>query len=340
MKASRLLEGRSDFVIEELPDPAPGPGTVVVRVEAAFLPTYFAALVAGAFPVTPARPFTTGQCAIGVVESVGDGVSGALVGRQVYCDLYLESPGVDVPRDYGFIGCFGPEPDARRMLDRWPDGSFAQKVLLPRECVVPVPADIGVAPAVLCRLGWLGTACAGLERGGFVPGARVAIGGASGVLGTSAVLVALAMGAGEVAACGRRPHIIETLTGLDPRVTAGDGDDRFDVVLECSGGPDTARTEALIGRLRRGGTAVIVGELEAPLSVDSGPLMAAELAVRGSFWFERDVPRRLLALAATGTLDLSGIEAEVFPLERINEALARSVEASGGLRHVALACNQ
>ena len=39
MKAARLLEGRTDFVIEEVPEPEPRDGTVVVAVEAAFLPS-------------------------------------------------------------------------------------------------------------------------------------------------------------------------------------------------------------------------------------------------------------------------------------------------------------
>ena len=193
MKASRLLEGRKDFVIEDIPDPALRAGTVVVRVESAFLPTYFAALAAGDF-ATPRRPFTTGQCAIGVIEAVGEGASGITPGQRVYCDMFFASSGVGVDRDYGFIGCFGPGPDASRMLERWPNGTFAEKVLLPRECIVPVPEQIEVVPAVLCRLGWLATAYAGLERGRFTPGCRLAINGASGLLGASAVVIVRLIG--------------------------------------------------------------------------------------------------------------------------------------------------
>ena len=337
MKAARLLEGRKDFVIEDIPDPALRTGTVVVRVETAFLPTYFASLAAGAFEI-PKRPFTTGQCAIGVVEEVGDAASGIIPGQRVYCDMYLESPGVGVDRDYGFIGCFGPGPDAGRMLERWPDGTFAEKVLLPRECVVPVSDRVEIAPAVLCRLGWLATAFAGLERSGFAPGCRLAINGASGLLGASAVLVALAVGAGEISVFGRRSEILERLADLDPRVTVGGDVGEFDLVLACAGGSDTRRTEALIARLRRGGTAVFVGALTAPLSLDGSHLMRADLTLRGSFWFPRETPAKLLCLIAGGALDLSPVEAEVFSLMKINEALERSLAVSGGLRHVSLTC--
>ena len=337
MKASRLLEGRKDFVIEDIPDPALRAGTVVVRVESAFLPTYFAALAAGDF-ATPRRPFTTGQCAIGVIEAVGEGASGITPGQRVYCDMFFASSGVGVDRDYGFIGCFGPGPDASRMLERWPNGTFAEKVLLPRECVVPVPDQVEVAPAVLCRLGWFATAYAGLECGGFAPGCRLAINGASGLLGGSAVLTALALGAGEVSLFGRRKAILQDLADLDRRVILGRDEDEFDFVLDCAGGGSTGRTETLIGRLRRGGAVSFVGALTAPLSVDASLLMRANLKLQGSFWFPRETPAKLLRLIAGGALDLSPLQAEVFPLTEINEALERSLAVSGGLRHVCLDC--
>jgi D-arabinose 1-dehydrogenase-like Zn-dependent alcohol dehydrogenase len=336
MKAARLLEGRTDFVIEEVPEPEPRDGTVVVAVEAAFLPRYFESLAAGAFE-TPKRPLTTGQCAVGRVEKVGIGVSGIAPGQRVYCDMYLESPGVGVDCDYGFIGCFGPGVDSSRLLERWPDGTFAEKVLLPRECVVPVPEQVEVLPTVLCRLGWLATACAGLERGRFAPGCRLAVNGASGLLGASAVLIALALGAGEISVFGRRSEILEQLAGLDPRVTVGGDEGEFELVLDCSGGNNATQSEALIARLHRRGTAVFVGALTAPLALDASRLMRADLTLRGSFWFPREVPVNLLRLIASGALNLSPVQAEAYPLTKINEALQRSL-VSGGLRHVSLTC--
>lgn len=336
MKAARLLEGRMDFVIEEISEPTLRDGTVVVGVEAAFLPTYFASLATGPFE-TPRRPFTAGQCAVGIVEKVGIGVSGIAVGQRVYCDMYLESTGVGVDSDYGFIGCFGLGVDASRLLERWPDGTFAEKVLLPRECVIPVPEQIEVVPAVLCRLGWLATAYAGLERGGFMPGCRLAINGASGLLGTSAVLTALALGAGKINVFGRRSKILERLGDLDPRVTVGGDEGEFEFVLECSSGNNATQTETLITNLRRGGTAVFVGALTAPLSLDASHLMRADLTLLGSFWFPRETPIKLLRLITSGALDLSPIQAETYPLTRINEAIERSLVV-GGLQHISLSC--
>jgi len=223
------------------------------------------------------------------------------------------------------------------LLERWPNGTFAETVLVPRECVVPVPVQVAVVPAVLCRLGWLTTAYAGLERGGFKAGYRLAINGASGLLGASAVLTALALGAGEISIYGRRCEILDQLVDLDPRVKLGRVEDEFDFVLECAGGSDSSKTEALIAKLRRGGAAVFVGALTAPLTIDASRLMRAGLTLRGSFWLPRQTSARLLRMIAGGSLDLSPLQAEIYPLSKINEAVQRSLVA-GGLRHVSLAC--
>ena len=169
-----------------------------------------------------------------------------------------------------------------------------------------------------------------------MPGYRLAINGASGLLGASAVLTALAIGAGEISVFGRRSEVLEELADVDPRVMRGGDEGEYELVLECSGGNDTTRTEALIADLHRGGTAVFVGALTAPLSIDASHLMRADLALCGSFWFPRDTPAKLLRLVASGALDLSPFQAEVYPLTKINEALERSL-VSGGLRHVSLA---
>ena len=91
--------------------------------------------------------------------------------------------------------------------------------------------------------------------------------------------------------------------------------------------------------IRRGGAAAFVGALTTPLTIDASLLMRADLTLRGSFWFPRGTPAALLRMIASAALDVSRIEVEVFPLDEINRALERSLEASGGLRHVALGCS-
>jgi len=83
MKAIRVHElGGADVLrLEEVPDPQPGPGEVLVRTEAIgvnFIEVYQRK---GLYPL--ARPFTPGREAAGTVVAVGDGVASPRVGDRV-----------------------------------------------------------------------------------------------------------------------------------------------------------------------------------------------------------------------------------------------------------------
>jgi len=70
--------------IEELPTPHPGPGQVVVRVKAAGVNPVDTYIRSGVYTKKPNLPWTPGSDAAGVVESVGEGVTGVSVGARVY----------------------------------------------------------------------------------------------------------------------------------------------------------------------------------------------------------------------------------------------------------------
>ena len=336
MRAVRIIEGADDVSVQTIDAPELRAGGAIVRLEAALVAPYMAALPSGAW-MTPPRPFIPGQCAIGVVEQS----SGTLEkGQRVYFDAYTGSndPGRPVG-DHGFLGCFAVSPAALPAMTQWPDGSFAELIHAPETCFTPLPAQITHAPEVLCRLGWFGTALAGLERGGFRPGMRIAISGATGLLGTGAVALGLALGAGEVQVFGRRSAVLDQLTTLDTarvRVGATSGKDEVDMVLDAAGGGDGLVTEALIGRLRRYGTIAFVGGLTTAVSLDTGALMRNSNSVIGSFWFTPDMLQRLLRLIGSGALDLAAFEAVPFELGQIKAAIAHAQGKAGGLIHTAL----
>ena len=72
------------FTVDEAPDPAPGPGQVVVDVAAAGICGTDVHATQGLFPWTP--PLIMGHEYTGVVREVGRGVSRRLVGRPVACE--------------------------------------------------------------------------------------------------------------------------------------------------------------------------------------------------------------------------------------------------------------
>lgn len=335
MKSVRVIEGSSQFVAQDIERPALPAGAVRVRIEAAFLPPYFEHLPSGGWQ-TPPRPFTPGQCAIAIVEETADPDSPLRPGTPVYCDMYIEGPGADT--DHGFIGCFGLAPAASRHLARWPNGTFAGEFVGPEHCFTPIPDGVRTPPEILCRLGWFATALAAFRRGGFRSGTVVAINGASGLLGTSAALVALAIGASEVRLVGRRADVLQQVASLDRRLVIESAQDAtpLDFILDCAGGDNVDTTVALSERLRRFGSLAFVGALSARASFDTSRLMRNSNSLVGSFWFPHETASDLLALIASGAIDLSAFRADCFGIGEIEAAMKHSVQHSGGLRHVAL----
>lgn len=336
MQAVRVITGHDGFVVQDIAAPAPKPGAVLVRMQAAMVASYMAQLPIGNW-ATPPRPFIPGQCAIGIVEQDAGGL---VRGQQVYFDAYTGSRDpADPARDHGFLGCFAVGDGALAALAEWPDGSFAETIRAPVACFTPLPPDLGVAPELLCRLGWLGTALHGLEQGGFRAGMRIAVQGATGIVGAGAVVLALAMGAAEVRIFGRRPAVLAQLSALDPRrigIGMPRDDAPFDLVLDCAGGQGGAASAALAARLRRFASMVTVGGHQAPLALDAGQLMRNSNAVLGSYWFPRNCLRRLIGMVAADVLDLRLFRAERFGLAQIDQAIEFAGHGAGGLVHTVL----
>jgi NADPH:quinone reductase-like Zn-dependent oxidoreductase len=99
MKAVRVHKfgGPDVLVIDELPIPSPGPGELLVRVDAAGVGPWDALIREGKSKVSPPPPLTLGSDLSGVVDGLGPGVVEFKVGDQVYgvtnsqfCGAYAE----------------------------------------------------------------------------------------------------------------------------------------------------------------------------------------------------------------------------------------------------------
>jgi D-arabinose 1-dehydrogenase-like Zn-dependent alcohol dehydrogenase len=330
MRAARLLEGRVNLSVEEAPDPELLPGCAIVRIETVFITPYMASLVdgSGGFE-TPPRPFTPGMDAIGTIERVADDVRDVGVGDRVYCDSYIEAPRADGDGDYVFAGCFEISANSGPLLAQWPNGALATHLVLPAECLTPVELALARTSAeTLCRLGWIGTAYAAFEKTHFQPGQSAAVLGATGLLGVSAVLVALAMGAYRVAV-GRSAERLAAFDGLDPRIetaTAPPGpDDPVDLVVNAMDGGDPDLLEGSLLGLKRFGSLVVPATMETPPRVSG--LVTRDITVRGSLWFSRATPARLVRLIASGQLSVDGLRSHTYSLDEVGAAIDHSAKA-------------
>src|SRR5690348_12678555 len=136
---------------EECPTPMPGEVRVKVLAAGVSLPDVLAR--EGIHPETPRVPYTPGWDLVGIVDEIGEGVSGFKPGQTVAA----------MP----ISGC------------------YAQYVCLPQRKFIPVPAGLDPAEAVAVVLNYI-TAYQMLHRSAKVkPGQRVLIHGASGGVGTA-----------------------------------------------------------------------------------------------------------------------------------------------------------
>jgi D-arabinose 1-dehydrogenase-like Zn-dependent alcohol dehydrogenase len=143
MKAALFHEGRPWLSVEYIADPVPLPGSAVVEVLACFISRSIAETIDAPMGMLPPFPFVPGMDTVGRVIAVADDVVGLSPGDLVYCDHWYQSHTASGVPDHCFLGRYGMGPGARRHLERWQNGGFAEQMML---------------PAQLCRLGWFGTA--------------------------------------------------------------------------------------------------------------------------------------------------------------------------------------
>src|SRR5512135_3819957 len=86
MKAIRVHEfgGPEVMRLEDVADPTPGKGEVVVRIHAAGVNPVDAYIRTGTYARKPQLPYTPGMDGGGVVERVGEGVTRFHAGDRVY----------------------------------------------------------------------------------------------------------------------------------------------------------------------------------------------------------------------------------------------------------------
>ena len=353
MKAARLYKFGEPLSVEDVEEPALRPGSAIVRVESAFVPPFIDDVVNGKFDyVAPPLPFTPGFDTIGVVEQVANDVPGLNVGEKVYCDHVYESEGVFSPDDTCFIGAFGYGKNSYDRLVQWPDGAYAERIVLPAKCLIPLRDASHFSPALLCRLGWLGTAYGAFLKAGLRPGDTLIINGATGKVGASAVVLALALNVGRIVAIGRNKEILAELKHLNPQtiftVSLDDTDDPNQAVMDATNGSgadialdaigqvqDATSTMAAYASLASGGAMALVGNSLATLPVTYKSLLDREVKLMGSNWFSRRKMFELIGLIGSGALDITVFQATTYPLNGINQAIATAGKVAG-LGHIAM----
>ncbi|MBS8262016.1 NADPH:quinone oxidoreductase family protein [Roseibium polysiphoniae] len=301
----------SDLVIENLPDPKPVEGEVLVRVKACALNFFDTLIIQGKYQYKPEMPFSPGAEFAGVVEAIGEGVSEFSAGDRVM----------------GYI--------------RW--GAARELVIATEDDLVKLPDSISFEDAAGLTVTYGTTLHAFRDRAKLTSGETVAVLGASGGVGQAAVEIALLMGA-EVIACasseeklafarrlGAQKTIDYSKLPLKETLKAMTNGEGVDVVYDPVGGDlseQALRATAWEGRYLVVGFAA--GDIpKIPLNI----VMLKGCDVQGVFWGEavirdpeghRENMAQLLDWVADGTLK-PHVHA-VYPLEEIATALTEIAE--------------
>ena len=276
-----MFHAPGDVRVEEVPDPVPGPGDVLVQIEVALTDGTDAKAFRRGHPVLlgpPPSPFGHEFCGIDVAT-----------GKRVVATNSAPC-GACAP-------CLRGQETLCEHLFPLLNGAYAELLLVPERIakvnLFPVPA--GLPPAVAALLEPLACCVHGVDRAGIRSGDRVAILGA-GPIGL--MLCACVADAGGVpVVVGGRPE----RRALAPAFGARPGDGAgADVVIEAVGS-EQAWQDA-IALARPGGTVLCYGGLprDARPGIDAYRLHYEELTVLGAFNHTPRAARAALAFLASG----------------------------------------
>lgn len=322
MKAAVVTSFTAPLEIVDREVPEPGPGQVLVRVEASGLCHTDIHAAHGDWPVKPSPPFVPGHEGVGIIEAVGPGVTARQVGERVampwlghacgHCDHCVE----------GWETLCEEQQNTGYSID----GGFAEYAVADATYVVPVPEGVSAYDAAPLTCAGVTTYKA-IKVAGIKPAERVAVFGIGG-LGHLAVQYARVVG-GTVIAVDVEDEKLEMARelGADHVVNASKVDPV--AAIEELGGADVAVVLAVIPKvfeqafasLRRGGRLVCVGlppETDGPMALPIFPTVLKGISVIGSIVGTRQDLAEVFALHALGR---TTVIAESRTLESVNQSI-------------------
>jgi L-iditol 2-dehydrogenase len=337
MKAARLASPGT-LTIDEVPDPRPSAGEVVVELAACGVCGTDLEKLRGNYQTQG----KIGHEPVGSIVEVGAGVPDLSIGDRVFVHHHVPCLSCEVCRKGDLTFC--PSYSASNI----DPGGFSERFLVP-SANVSRGAVLRLDPSVGWEAGTLlePAACArtALGRVGFSAGDSVFIIGL-GPVGLLYARLAKAMGArwvggAELSELRRRAALdggADLATGpgdpaeVESLVRAATGGRGVDLAVVATGAPAAIRLAARL--VRRGGTLDLFGlpEKGSRLDIDLQELYLSGIRVIPTYaTTERDIAD-VHALLSAGRLDLSGLVTHRFPLARIDEAFRTAATPGSAIK--------
>jgi NADPH:quinone reductase-like Zn-dependent oxidoreductase len=327
VKAVRFHEfGGIDVLrVDEVEDPRPGPGEVLVRIRASALNHLDVDVRDGTsrFPVN--LPHTLGVELAGDVEEVGAGVEGWAPGDRVnpyimetcgecrYCRTGRESL------------CLTPG-----FISFTTGGGYAEKVVVKARNLIRIPEGVSYEQAAALQVAFATSWHMLFTRGNLRAGESVMINSVGSGIGSAAVQLAHLAGAfvignassqeklDRASALGMDAGLNHATEDVVARVMALTGDRGVDLVYEHVGG---ALFQAGLDSLAKDGRLVICGGHSGEVvPFDIIPFFRGQRSVIGSFVYTREEVAKCFDLAARGLI--RPLVHQTFPLDGAAEAMA------------------
>jgi NADPH:quinone reductase-like Zn-dependent oxidoreductase len=313
MKALLSYEagGPETLRLDEIAEPSPRPGELLVRVRACAINFPDVLIIEDKYQLRPQRPFAPGGEIAGEVMALGEGAAGWKPGDRLIAAL-------------GF-------------------GGLAEQVVVPADRAIPLPAERSFEEGSALLMTYATAIHALVDRGRLQAGQALLVLGAAGGVGIAAVEIGKALGAKVIGAvsseqkaaasreAGADVAVVYPTADADPKVLAqlfkdAVGPAGADVILDPVGG---AYTESALRSIAWEGRFLVVGF---PAGIAKLPLNLTLLKscdVCGVFWggfFARDPKRNAEHIEQLFRWwDEGKIAPRIsatYPIERAGEAIA------------------
>ena len=337
--------------IEEVELDGPKRGEVLVQIKAVGL--CHSDLVAINGERGKPMPIVIGHEAAGIVVELGEGVQGfdkgdhvvptyvascghcemCAVGRPALCEPATMTNADAVLWD----GTTRLHKNGQRIHHHSGVAGFAEYAVMSKDALIKIDKSIPFEHAALFGCGVVTGVGALLNTAGVKPGEHVAVVGLGGV-GLSALLAAVAAGAGRIIALDLNPQKLQLARelGADFAINAADSDcvsqvreatlGGSHVAVETAGSAKALETAYQI--TRRGGTTVTAGMPgpEAKITLSHLSLSAEERCLKGSYMGscvpKRDIPR-YLSMFQDGKLPVDKLLSRTIGFNDLNAAMDR-----------------
>lgn len=325
MRAAVIRDSKSGITLEEVPDPSPGPGEVLIAVDACGICGTDIHIADGEYsPIN--YPVVVGHEFAGTIRELGKGAPNLIVGDRVavdpsrYCGAceFCQQGRDNLCTDGGGLGSTV-------------DGAFAELVVARARDCYRIPSSVDFATAALTEP--LACAVHGFDLLTRRLGDHYLVYGA-GTMGLLMASLAKFAGASSVSVVDpSTPRLdVATRIGADAvaataaelqRATRG-----WDVVIDCSGA--RAAIEDGISRVRRGGTFQQFGVAAPELRVAVSPFLIFrdEITVIGSRAVLRSFDRAA-ELISRDIVNADAIVSHHYSLNDLDQALATARSGKG-----------